>query len=234
MTTVNRYPLSESALDGQVLAGPAWPDPAPAGPVLTSQAALRVHGTLDQIIDTERRALRPIGTTAHEVAACTGSLLTGLLTRPGVQIFRGVRSSAAGGPRIAHAVSLGHRLMLIESVAWPPGCYTAMDGDQIHCDGVYIGQSVRPLIAAVQHWRGLLPAGHEVSGLVVVHPGAGGELTLPPGAGGDLIWVRAENAVRVIRSQLPRRRPPVSVKAVAALLAAAAVDQSTAGAEEIR
>lgn len=191
-----------------------------------------MHGNLALVIDTERRALRPIGTTAYDVAVRTGSLLAGLLCRPGIQIFHGVRSSATGEPRIAHVVSQGQRLLLIESVAWPSGCYAAADGDRIHCDGVYIGQSVRPLITAVQHWRGLLPADHEVSGLVVVHANAGGELTLPTVSGGELSWVRAENAVRVIQSRLPRRRQPVSVKAVAALIAA--VEENTARAEEIR
>src|SRR6516162_8910334 len=82
----------------------------------------RCHGSLDVITDSERRGLRPIGTTAREVAARTGALLNDLLALPGVRIFQGVRPDAAPDmPRIPHAVSAGRQLILIESVAWPPG-----------------------------------------------------------------------------------------------------------------
>ena len=64
---------------------------------------------------------------------------------PGVRIFQGVRPAAAEDlPRIPHAISAGRRLILIESVAWPPGRYQARADDRIHCDGTYIGQSVLP------------------------------------------------------------------------------------------
>ena len=139
----------------------------------------RWHGTLDMIIDSERRALRPIGTSAHEVAARTGSLLAALLVAPNVRVFQGVHPEAGGIPPIAHAISAGHRVMLIESVAWPPGTYHTAPEGRIHCDGVYIGQSVRPLLAAVCHWRRSLSPGHEISALVVVHPTGLGELALP-------------------------------------------------------
>ena len=59
-----------------------------------------------------------------------------------------------------------------------PGRYAATPAGLIHCDGVYIGQSVRPLIVAVRHWRQALPRGHRVSALVVVHPTAEGELAI--------------------------------------------------------
>src|SRR5438876_846979 len=83
----------------------------------------RCHGSLDTVTDSERRALRPIGTTAQEAASRTSDLLAGLLASPGVRIFQGVRPAAAGLPRIPHAVSSGRQLVLVESVAWPAGQY---------------------------------------------------------------------------------------------------------------
>ncbi|HET9894561.1 MAG TPA: hypothetical protein VFQ44_06460 [Streptosporangiaceae bacterium] len=45
-------------------------------PVPVTQARLcRSHGNLDSVTDSERRALRSIGTTAREVAVRTGDLL---------------------------------------------------------------------------------------------------------------------------------------------------------------
>jgi hypothetical protein len=193
---------------------------------LAAPLSRRFHGNLDTITDSERRALRPIGTTAYEVAARTGVLLADLFALPSVRIFQGVRPSAADMPRIPHAVSAGCRLVLVESVAWPPGMYAATAGGRIHCDGVYIGQSVCPLIAAVRHWRQLLPTGHRVSALVVVHRIAEGDLALPAGTARDLCWACAEDAVRDIRACLPRGRRAVSMRAIAALVAATAEEEN--------
>lgn len=125
-------------------------------------------------------------------------------------------------PRIPHAMIAGNRMMLIESVAWPPGHYMAMATGQIHCDGIYTGQSVRPLIAAVRHWREILSADHRVSALVIVHPITEGQLALPAATAGELAWLRADDAVRKIRACLARERPTLSTRAVAALVAATA------------
>jgi hypothetical protein len=182
--------------------------------------ARRYHGSLDAIADSERRALRPIGTTAHEIAARTGVLLADLVTFPDVRIFQGVRPAGADVPRIAHAVSAGRMVVLVESVAWPPGRYLTTTTGRIHCDGVYIGQSVRPLIAAVRHWREVLPRTHRVSAVVVVHPTADGDVALPPATARDLAWVHADSAVDDIRQRLPRGRQAGSRTVVAALLAA--------------
>ncbi len=190
----------------------------PAGPA--AGRLRRCHGSLDGVTDSERRALRPVGAvTAHDVAVATGDLLAGLLTHPGVQIFQGVRPGAADAPCIPHAVSCGCRLVLVESVAWPPGGYIATGAGQIHCDGVYIGQSVLPLAAAVGHWRAALPVGHQVSAVVIVHPTAPGVL-VPPAAGRDLSWAVAAQAVRAIRAQLPAGPEPAGMKTVATLIAA--------------
>lgn len=205
-------------------------DPWHASPgVPSSVLSRRCHGSLDAVTDSERRALRPIGTTAHEVAASTGVLLAALLALPSVRIFQGVRQPAVDVPRIPHAISAGRRLVLVDSVAWPPGRYTASGTGRIHCDGVYIGQSVVPLIAAVGHWREILPPDHQVSAFVVVHPAARGDpaarddLALPPAATGDLAWAPADQAARAIRAHLPSGHQAVSIQAVLALLSA--VDQ---------
>ena len=185
----------------------------------------RCHGSLEAIADSERRALRSIGAPAREVAAWTGVLLAELLAVPGVRIFQGVQASAGESPRIPHAVSAGRRLILVESVAWPAGRYVMMGDGRVHCDGVYIGQSARPLAAAVRHWREALPAGHRVSAVVVVHLAGEGGLALPPAAGRDLAWARATEAVCCIRAELPGRRQAVSMRAVAALVAATAGEE---------
>jgi hypothetical protein len=198
-----------------------------AGPVRPATVVPgRYHGSLDAITDSERRALRPIGTSAHEVAVRTGALLTDLLALPGVRIFQGVRPAAAEDlPRIPHAISAGRQLILVESVAWPPGQYAAKAAGRIHCDGTYIGQSVRPLINAVRHWRETLPPDHRVSALVVVHPATEGELTLPASTTRDVAWTCANDAVRTIRARLPRGRQAVSMRAVATLFAATAGEE---------
>lgn len=202
----------------------AWiADPAIPAEMLSS----RCYGSLDAVTDSERRGLRPIGTTAREVAARTGALLADLLTLPGVRIFQGVRPATAGDmPRIPHAINAGRHLVLVESVAWPPGRYAARTAGRIHCDGTYIGQSVRGLTGAVRHWRETLPSGHRVSAVVVVYPTTEGDLILPAATTRDLAWARGHDAVREIRARLPGRRQPASMRAVAALFAAIAAEEN--------
>jgi hypothetical protein len=185
----------------------------------------RCHGHLGTIIDSERRALRPIGTTAQEVAARTGALLADLFALPGVHIFQGVRPTPAGAPRISHAIIAGRQVVLVESVAWPPGRYAVMATGRIYCDGTYTGQSVRPLMDAVRYWREILSPGHRVSALVIVHPTTAGDLALPAATARGLAWARADDAVGDIRVRLSRVRQAISMKAVAALVAASAEDE---------
>lgn len=193
--------------------------PSPVGPATV--APERWHGSLDMITDSERRTLRPIGTTAHEVAARTGVLLEALTAGPGVRIFQGVRPAAAEDlPRIPHAICAGRQLILVESVSWPPGRYQEGQAGRIHCDGMYIGQSVLPLVNAARYWRVTLPRGHRVSALVVVHPTGEGDLVLPAGTAAELAWTSAGDAAAAIQARLPRGRPPASARAVAALIAA--------------
>lgn len=191
------------------------------------------HGSLDAITDSERRALRPIGTTAHAVATRTSALLAGLPLLPGMRIFQCLRPAAAGLPLVAHALSAGRALLLIESVAWPPGRYDCGPDGAVHCDGVYIGQSVRPLLGAVAHWRQALPEGHQVSALVVVYPAGDGEQVLPSGQLAGLTWSPAVRAAELIGARLPGGGPPVSLPAIAAL-AAATLPGAGTGPEEIR
>lgn len=171
-------------------------------------------------MDSERRPLRPIGATAREVAARTGELLAELLTLPSVRIFEGVRPTSADLPRIAHAVNAGCRLVLVESVAWPPGRYVATSAGYIHCDGVYTGQSAGPLMAAVRHWRAILPRGHRVKAIVVVYPTDQGVLSLPGPSAHGVAWTRSAEVVSDIRAYLPAGRIAISLHAVAALAAA--------------
>ena len=182
--------------------------------------ARRYHGSLQEVTDSERRPLRPIGTSAYDVAVRTGALLSELVVIPSVRIFHGVRPTTVGAPVIPHVLCAGRQLLLVESVAWPPGRYETMPGGRVVCDDVYIGQSVRPLVRAVGQWRAALPRGHRVSAVVVVHPAGEGPVTLPAGRPGELTWVLAGEAIQDLRRRVVRGRQTVSRSAVAALLAA--------------
>ncbi len=181
----------------------------------------RSYGTLESITDSDQRSLRPIAASAYEVAVRTGELLADLVVIPGVRVFHGVRRPGPESPLIPHAVSSGRRLILVESVAWPAGRYETSENGCINCDGVYIGQSVRSLTAAVTHWSSALPSGHEVSAMVVVYVAATGRVILPAGSAGDVIsWVTGEDAGRAIRQRLLPGARPASRELVAALIAA--------------
>jgi len=175
-------------------------------------------GHLSGIVDTERRALRPIGTTAYEVARRTGDLLTGLRGLPGVRLYQGIR--LAGHPPLPYALTAGPCVVLVDAVAWPPGAYATSPAGAVYCDDVYIGQSARPLLGAVRRLRRLQPRGHRVSAVVVVHPSLTGRLDLPAATGTEVTWMRAGDAVAAIRRRLrsghSRRAPSRAVEALAA------------------
>jgi hypothetical protein len=179
----------------------------------------RLHGTLDAISDNPCRTLRPIGMAVGEVAARTGSRLAELIAIPSVRIFHGVRAPSWPAAPIAHVVAAGRTLILVESVAWPPGCYGIDMSGRVNCDGRYIGQSVQPLVDAVRHWRTLLPRSHRVSALVVVHTARDGRYTLPVDVGPDVAWVRMDDALDHVAARVSRHRH-VSPHSIAALVAA--------------
>jgi hypothetical protein len=179
----------------------------------------RCHGTLDRITDSEHRALRSVGISAHDVAVRTGELLDGLVGRSDVRIFHGVQATGLTLPAIPHAVTAGRLVVLIEAVAWPPGCYEVASGGSVHCDGTYTGQSVGPLLASVAHWRGTLPAGHRVGAVVIVHPGPGSGLLLPAQTS-ELRWTLAADAVCRLGAWLDGQRRPASRTALVSLLEA--------------
>lgn len=178
------------------------------------------HGSLDAITDSEWRSLRSIGVTAREAAVRTEDLLSRLFELPSVRVFHCIHP-AAGVPPVPHVVTSGRRLVFVESVAWPPGRYATTSAGLIYCDGMYIGQSVHPLITAIRRWQACLPNGHYVSAVVVVHPMGDGEMTLPPALAQDVTWTRSRDAVRDIRAHLPHRAQPASAAAIAALIGAA-------------
>jgi hypothetical protein len=179
----------------------------------------RLHGTLDAISDSQCRTLRPIGMAAGDVAARTGSRLAELIEIPSVRIFHGVRAPGCPAPPIAHVVAAGRTLILVESVAWPAGRYAIDASGRVNCDGRYIGQSVQPLVEAVQHWRTLLPRNHRVSALVVVHTAPDGRYTLPVDVGTDLTWVRIDDVFDHLAARVSHHRH-VSTHSIAALVAA--------------
>jgi hypothetical protein len=195
--------------------------PRPPAAVPPSLLEQRCHGNLDAITDSDRRALRPIASSAHEVAASTGALLAELIDIPGVRIFHGVRTEGADLPPIPHAISAGRRLVLIESVAWPPGNYETRANDRIYCDGIYIGQSVSQFIETAELWKKILPDRHQVTAMIVVHC-CGGDIRLPAASAEPLAWARAEDAAAAIRRHLPSSVEGTSRPLLAALISATA------------
>jgi hypothetical protein len=179
----------------------------------------RRYGDLSAITDTDRRPLRPIGTTAVDVATRTEALLGDLTAIPSVRIFRGVRPAGTNLPLTSHAISAGRLLILVESVAWPPGRYRTDASGKVRCDGQYIGQSVRPLVVAVRRTRRLLPRSHRVSALVVVH-GTGHGTYVLPAPGTELTWSLADDAAGRLRDRIDRHALTVSRHTLAALTAA--------------
>ena len=202
------------------VAASRWLRSMTPGPALEQ----RYFGNLNAITDSEQRPLRPIGSTAREVAARTGVLLTDLAADPSVRIFHGVQPGDPSLPLVPHAISAGRRLVLVESVAWPPGRYEADPDGRILCDGTYIGQSVQALRTVARQWAGLLPRNHRVMAAVVVHRTAKGEITLPAGRPKDLTWVLADNAIAELRPCIAGGGRAVSRNAVVTLMATTAVD----------
>jgi hypothetical protein len=180
----------------------------------------RSYGSLTAVTDSEMRSLRSVTASAYEAASRTDDLLAGLIAIRGVRIFRGVRTAGADLPAIPHAVIVGRRLVLIESVVWPGGHYeTAADG-RICCDGTYTGQSAMSFLSAVQQWRKAVPGGHDVTAMTVVHAQGGAAIRLPSGLALDLAWVRAEEAIGGISQRLACSRQRTSPVLLAALLSA--------------
>ncbi|XVU22766.1 hypothetical protein ACQPZJ_36660 [Actinoplanes sp. CA-054009] len=137
----------------------------------------RLRDRLDKLIDDESRPLRPIGMSARDAAAHTGALLDRFAGAPGVRLYAGVRLTERG-PRVGFAVMTATRLLLVESVAWPSGSYSVTPEGRVLCDGVYIGQSVHPLLCSVRLLR-RLSRGRQIGAAVVVHPAGAGTPSLP-------------------------------------------------------
>jgi hypothetical protein len=181
-----------------------------------TQPLTRYHGDLGATSAEEHRALRPVGMTRADVVARTDALLTPLIERPGVRIFRSVRLARVSGTASAHAVSAGRTLVLIESVAWPSGRYAMDAAGELSCDGHMIGQSASPLAAAVTAFRDRLPRRHRVRALVAVHRTGFGRYTLPEGTR-NLGWLMADHLAAALHDALPRRADQVSRQVLAAL-----------------
>lgn len=162
--------------------------------------------------------MRSIGVTARDIASRTGVLLADLVTIPGVRIFLSARPAGTTLPPVPHVVSVGRRIILVESVCWPSGNYNVVADGRVHCDGVYIGQSTVALTAAVHAWRNVLTRDHDVRAVVVVH--ATGKVRLPAGVEAQLNWSLAEDAVLRIKAMARAVRGEDNLEAIAALVAA--------------
>ena len=179
------------------------------------------HGNLTSVAADDSRPLRPVGMTVDEVVARTDALVGRLSAIPSVRIFQGVQPPGAARPVATHAVSAGRLLILVDSVAWPPGSYRTDATGRVRCDGQYIGQSVQALTMGVRSCRALLPRTHRVFAYVVVHPVGSGEYTLP----GDtklVHWTLADRLSRELEGRVVREPATVSRHTIAALTASPA------------
>jgi hypothetical protein len=163
----------------------------------------RPYGSLDTVVDSERRTLRPIGAGVAEVAWRTDDLLAGLSRLPAVHVFRGTRPAGTDLPPTPHAIVAGRSLVLVEGVAWPSGRYRTDAQGRVFCDDVRTGQSTEGVRAAIRCWREALTPCHRVGAVVVVHRGAGDQWVLPA-SDDDLTWAFPETAVAAVRRRLGR------------------------------
>ena len=149
---------------------------------------------------------------AEGVAETDRQLLS--LSLPGLHIFRGLRSPGLPGPPVAHGVAVGRSVVLIESVAWPPGRYSVAETGAVLCDGIRTGQSINYLRQAVGGWELGLSAAYRVSALVVIH--GEGQILLPE-AVERVCWVRSEDLVAWLAAMLDGY-PLIGLRAISLLL----------------
>ncbi|MFF5077382.1 hypothetical protein ACFY36_10040 [Actinoplanes sp. NPDC000266] len=165
----------------------------------------RLRDRLDKLIDDESRSLRPIGMSVRDAAARTGALLDRFTEAPGVRLYAGIRLTERG-PRVGFAVMTASRVLLVESVAWPSGAYSVTPEGCVLCDGVYIGQSVTPLLCSVRLLR-RVSRGRQVGAAVVVHPAGDGAPSLPaPSAAGPSWLPPGAVGPHIVRRLRLRRR----------------------------
>ena len=177
----------------------------------------RAFGSLAPLADSERRGLRPIGASVREVADRTAILFDAVMRSKNVRLFRAVCADGPDAQPIPHVICAGRRVILVDSVTWPPGAYTVAESGHVHCDGQYIGQSVVPLRSAVGRWREVLPIGYLVTGLVVVHPNGEGGVGLYGDLPPDVGWSLAHDALHDVRQLLPPDSQRTSSAALAKL-----------------
>jgi hypothetical protein len=189
--------------------------------MIEAQAPLRVaeqrrHGELPSAATHGRGSLRSVGAGGAAVAARTDTQLGALTVLPGVRIFRGIRASHPFRVIATHAVSAGRVVVLVESVAWPPGDYRVDPDGQVWCDGLPTGQTTVGLQAAVAACRRRLPRDHLVRALICVHRTAAAGYLLPA-PGRTVSWTFAEDLVETLMPHLAPYAAAVSRHVVAAL-----------------
>jgi hypothetical protein len=107
-------------------------------------------------------------------------------------------------------------VVLVETVAWPPGDYQVDGAGRVLCDGLQTGQRIGELVGSVAECRRLLPRDHRVSAVVSVHrTGSGGYVLPPPGSA--VAWAFADDLVATLTARLARHPASVSRHAVATL-----------------
>jgi hypothetical protein len=174
------------------------------------------YGDLSEVTGDDGRPLRPVGMSVADVVVLTDAQLGPVTELPGTRIFQGVRLPGVSRPVASHAVSAGRLLVLIESVAWPPGEYRVDATGRVRCDDQYIGQTVRSLCNAVHAYRRVLPGRHQVCAFVVVHRLADGQYLLPPRTA-DLRWALADDFPAQLHAMLTPHLSAVSRHTIAAL-----------------
>src|ERR1051326_6498301 len=99
----------------------------PARPSVADRSG-RAYGSLALLTDSERRGLRPIGASVREVADRTAMLFDTVMKKSrNVRLFRAVCADGRDALRIPHVICAGRRVILVDSVTWPPGAYTVAE-----------------------------------------------------------------------------------------------------------
>jgi hypothetical protein len=148
----------------------------------------------------------------------TGDLLARYLADiPAARVFHQVTWPGTEFPEVDHAVLCGHRLVLIDSMIWPPGRYSVDRQGYVQRDGKSFGGGALVLGEAARAFQLLLPR-LEVRGVVVLWPESSDETVSSTWEGTDVAVTGAEGFIREVGDWLAGQPTTVDRNVLAVLL----------------
>lgn len=148
----------------------------------------------------------------------TGDLLARYLTDiPAARVFHQVTWPGTDYPEVDHAVLCGHRLVLIDSMIWPPGKYSVDRQGYVQRDGKSFGGGALVLGEAARAFQLLLPR-LEVRGVVVLWPETADRTASNTWEGTDVAVTDAEGFVREVGEWLAGQPTTVDRNVLGVLL----------------